>query len=108
MSDTLTPDIADAAGKPADGAFPAGGLAAGGAREPSPGPAGHAITLRVNGERRVFAAPLTCAGLIAALELTGRRVALERNGEIVPRSRHADTVLADADLVEIVVAVGGG
>ncbi|HNQ75256.1 MAG TPA: sulfur carrier protein ThiS, partial [Pseudothauera hydrothermalis] len=38
----------------------------------------------------------------------GKRLAVERNGEIVPRARHAETVLADGDRLEIVVAVGGG
>lgn len=66
------------------------------------------LCLTVNGERRSFPAPLTCAGLVEALVLGGRRIAFERNGEIVPRSRLADTALADADTVEIVVAVGGG
>ena len=66
------------------------------------------ISLSVNGESRQFPQPLTCAGLIAALELTGKRVALECNGEIVPRGRHAEHRLADGDKIEIVVAVGGG
>lgn len=66
------------------------------------------IALTVNGERRQFKAPLNCAELLAQLELTGKRVALERNGEIVPRSRFPDEVLADGDTLEIVVAVGGG
>jgi sulfur carrier protein len=42
------------------------------------------------------------------MALAGRRVAVERNGEIVPRSTHAQVVLAEGDRVEIVVAVGGG
>ena len=66
------------------------------------------ISITVNGERRQFDAPLNCAELIARLELAGKRVALERNGEIVPRSRHAQQRLADGDRLEIVVAVGGG
>jgi len=66
------------------------------------------ISLTVNGEPRRFEAPLTAAQLIASLQLTGKRVALERNGEIVPRSRHAAQPLADGDRLEIVVAVGGG
>ncbi len=66
------------------------------------------LCLTVNGEHRRFSAPITCAGLLEALALGGRRIAFERNGEIVPRSRLADTTLADADTVEIVVAVGGG
>jgi sulfur carrier protein len=46
--------------------------------------------------------------LLASLDTVGKRVAVERNGEIVPRSRHAATALAAGDRVEIVVAVGGG
>lgn len=66
------------------------------------------IRVSVNGESRQFPQPLTCAGLIAALGLTGKRVALECNGEIVPRGHHAEHGLADGDKIEIVVAVGGG
>jgi sulfur carrier protein len=69
---------------------------------------GGMISITVNGERRQFDAPLNCAELIDRLELAGKRVALERNGEIVPRSRHANERLADGDRLEIVVAVGGG
>jgi len=66
------------------------------------------ISLTVNGEARRFEAPLTAAQLIARLELTGKRVALERNGEIVPRGQFEQQQLSDGDSVEIVVAVGGG
>lgn len=66
------------------------------------------IQLSINGEARDFPAPLDVAGLIEALGLGGRKVAVERNGEIVPRSLHAATPLADGDRLEIVVAVGGG
>ena len=66
------------------------------------------ISLTVNGEPRRFEAPLTAAQLIASLRLTGKRVALERNGEIVPRGQFEQQQLSDGDSVEIVVAVGGG
>ena len=66
------------------------------------------IQLSINGERRGFPGPLDVARLIEQLELAGKKVAVERNGEIVPRSRYADTPLADGDRLEIVVAVGGG
>ena len=66
------------------------------------------ISLTVNGEPRSFAAPLKVEGLLGALQLTGKRVALERNGDIVPRSRFGEVWLADGDRIEIVVAVGGG
>jgi thiamine biosynthesis protein ThiS len=48
------------------------------------------------------------AALIEEMGLTGKRIALERNGEIVPRSSFARQMLADGDKLEIVVAVGGG
>ncbi|MCA1979589.1 MAG: sulfur carrier protein ThiS [Thiobacillus sp.] len=66
------------------------------------------IELVVNGEPRRFQGPLTVSGLIQALDLSGKRVAIERNGEIVPKSRHGETPLAEGDRIEIVVAVGGG
>ena len=66
------------------------------------------IALTINGEARRFEQALTCRELLDKLELTGKRVAIEKNGEIVPRSRHAEERLADGDRLEIVVAVGGG
>jgi len=66
------------------------------------------LRLQVNGEPREFPGPLDCAALVEALDLGQRRIALERNGEIVPRSRLAGTPLVDGDRIEIVVAVGGG
>jgi len=66
------------------------------------------ISITINGERQQFEAPLDCAELLAQLELAGKRVALERNGEIVPRGQLAGQRLADGDRLEIVVAVGGG
>jgi len=66
------------------------------------------IELTVNGEARTFERPLNCQQLLKHLDLTGKRVALERNGEIVPRSRLGEQMLADGDKLEIVVAVGGG
>ena len=69
---------------------------------------GGMISVTINGETRRFETPMNCAELLAKLELAGKRVALERNGEIVPRSRHAQERLADGDRLEIVAAVGGG
>ena len=66
------------------------------------------IALTINGERRDFEAPLTAAELIERLQLTGKRLALERNGQIVPRGTYPHERLADGDRLEIVVAVGGG
>jgi sulfur carrier protein len=66
------------------------------------------IQVTVNGKAHRFEAPLEVAALLTRLELQGKKIAVERNGEIVPRSAHASTVLADGDQLEIVVAVGGG
>ena len=66
------------------------------------------MELLINGESRQFSSPLTVAELVLTLNHAGKRIAVERNGEIVPRSRHGETMLVDGDQVEIVVAVGGG
>jgi len=66
------------------------------------------IQVMVNGKAHRFERPVEVAALLSTLNLVGKKVAVERNGEIVPRSAHASTVLADGDLLEIVVAVGGG
>lgn len=66
------------------------------------------LELKINGEIRQFPDALTVAGLIEQLGYAGKRIAIERNGEIVPKSQHATTALATGDQLEIVVAVGGG
>jgi sulfur carrier protein len=66
------------------------------------------LELTINGQTEQLAAPCTVAELLDARGLTGKRLAVERNGEIVPRSLHATTALANGDRLEIVVAVGGG
>ncbi|OIQ96139.1 sulfur carrier protein ThiS [mine drainage metagenome] len=66
------------------------------------------ITVSINGEARQIPANATVAALIEVMGLTGKRIALERNGEIVPRSTFAERQLAAGDKLEIVVAVGGG
>jgi len=66
------------------------------------------IQVIVNGAQHRLEQPLDVAALLARLELQGKRIAVERNGEIVPRSAHRSTQVADGDRLEIVVAVGGG
>ncbi|MGZ8273269.1 MAG: sulfur carrier protein ThiS [Burkholderiaceae bacterium] len=66
------------------------------------------VRLTVNGEPVDVPAGSTVADLLRTLDTAGKRVAVERNGEIVPRSQHSTTVLAAGDRLEIVVAVGGG
>ncbi len=62
----------------------------------------------VNGEVVALSAALSVADLLAGRGLAGKRVAVERNGEIVPRSEHANIKLKHGDRIEIVIAVGGG
>lgn len=62
----------------------------------------------VNGQERALTASVTVAALLDELGMTGQRVAVEVNQEIVPRSRHADFQLNDSDRVEVVFAIGGG
>jgi len=66
------------------------------------------ITITINGDARSFDQAMTCKQLLEKLELAGKRVAIERNGEIVPRSRHDAEMVNNGDKLEIVVAVGGG
>jgi sulfur carrier protein len=67
------------------------------------------VQLIINGSARTFDRPVaTVADVVRALALEGKRIAVERNGEIVPRSRYGETVVDAADRLEIVGAVGGG
>jgi len=69
-----------------------------------------AITMHIqlNGERYELPDGQSVADLLQRLELTGRRLAVELNRDIVPRSQHAATVLVEDDQVEVVHAIGGG
>jgi sulfur carrier protein len=66
------------------------------------------ITLHINGASQVFDQGLNVTELIQHLALVGRKLAIERNGELVPRSQYAECHVVDGDRLEIVVAVGGG
>lgn len=66
------------------------------------------MDILLNGEPRTLAAPASVQQLLQAEGLQERRVAVEVNGEIVPRSRHAEWALVAGDRVEIVHALGGG
>jgi sulfur carrier protein len=66
------------------------------------------ISISINGSMRTLEQVLSVAALIQGMGLGGKRIALERNGEIVPRSQFTQQMLADGDKLEIVVAVGGG
>lgn len=64
--------------------------------------------LQINGKPQEVPPGASVHSLIATLHLEGKRFAIELNGEIVPRSRHAATALHQGDKLEVVVAVGGG
>jgi sulfur carrier protein len=66
------------------------------------------IRITVNGAAHRFEAPVDVRALLEKLRMAGKKVAVERNGEIVPKSLHAKTLVEDGDQLEIVVAVGGG
>jgi sulfur carrier protein len=67
-----------------------------------------AVRVTLNGERRELAGPVSVASLLAQVGLDSRKVAVERNEEIVPRSRYDATWLASGDALEIVHFIGGG
>ena len=66
------------------------------------------FTVTLNGAVTSVGNAATIAELLAELGLAGKRIAVERNGEIVPRSRYASTPIARGDRLEVVGAVGGG
>lgn len=66
------------------------------------------ITISVNGQKREVARGMTVATLVAELKLPWKFVAVERNRNVVPRARHAETLLDSGDELEVVTLVGGG
>lgn len=66
------------------------------------------MLIQLNGEPRALDGVDTIAGLIASLGLDGRKVAVERNLEIVPKSTYGEAPVMDGDRIEIVTFIGGG
>lgn len=66
------------------------------------------LNLKINGKLQQIPPGSNVENLITTLQLEGKRFAIELNGEIVPKSRHAVTQLNNGDTLEVVVAVGGG
>ena len=66
------------------------------------------IQVTVNGAAQRFEQPLPVSSLIEKMSLVGKKIAVEKNGEIVPRGLHQQTLVENGDRLEIVVAVGGG
>ena len=71
-------------------------------------PIGALIAITINGEARRVAGGITIAALVAEIGLNPKKVAVERNLEIVPRSTLADVMLCEGDALEIIHIVGGG
>jgi sulfur carrier protein len=70
--------------------------------------AARGMRIQLNGESLELPDGETVAALLTRLDLTSRRVAVELNLDIVPRSLHAETALTEGDQVEVVHAIGGG
>jgi len=66
------------------------------------------IKIHLNGDIQEVADPVTLAGLLSRLRINVKKVAVERNFEIVPKSAYGDTDIQDGDRLEIVQFVGGG
>jgi thiazole synthase len=66
------------------------------------------VSIRVNGDQRRVPAGISVAALAQSLGLEPKKVAVERNLEIVPRSTHGEVIVEDGDEFEIVTFVGGG
>ncbi len=66
------------------------------------------VNIKVNGQQTALPAGATVDALVATLSLEGKRFAIERNGEIVPKGAVSATPITDGDEFEIVIAVGGG
>jgi len=64
--------------------------------------------IKINGDNREFVAPLSVLALAEQLQLNPKQVAIERNCEIVPRSRYSEILLDEGDAIEIVQFIGGG
>ena len=69
---------------------------------------GAVIQVIVNGSAQRYEQPLAVAELLLRMSLAGKKIAVEKNGEIVPKSAHGATLVLDGDRLEIVAAVGGG
>ncbi len=66
------------------------------------------IQLIINGEPRQFESSLNLQQLLENMGLQNKRIAIEHNGEIIPRSKFSNYIVTEGDRLEIVVAVGGG
>lgn len=68
----------------------------------------NSLSIKINGETKTYTNIETLHDLLSELNYLGKRLAVELNGEIVPKSEYQNTKLNNGDSLEIVVAVGGG
>lgn len=66
------------------------------------------MQVAINGENQTFNMEMSILDLLEQSGLTGKRVAVEINESIIPKSRHAETFISEGDKVEIIHAIGGG
>lgn len=66
------------------------------------------MRVSINGESQTYEDDISISALLEQSGLAGKRVAVEINESIIPKSRHADTIIAEGDKVEIIHAIGGG
>ena len=66
------------------------------------------IQLTINGQLKLFDSTLNVTQLVEHMKLENNRIAIECNGEIIPRSKFEEHILSEGDQLEIVIAVGGG
>lgn len=66
------------------------------------------MNITLNGETHTIENNVSIIKLIEQLNLTGKRLAVEINSEIIPKSRHAEHIIQNGDMIEIVFAIGGG
>ncbi len=66
------------------------------------------MLIKINGASRELKGPMSVAGLLTLIDVPRRKVAVERNREIVPKSQFDEVYLTEGDALEIVQFVGGG
>ena len=64
--------------------------------------------MRLNGESKTIKEPITLSDFLTQEGFSDKRIAVERNGEIVPKGEYANVILSDNDTLEVVAFVGGG
>ena len=66
------------------------------------------MQIQVNGHLHDIASPISIAQLLVNLDMAGKRVAIELNHSIIPKSQHSETVLKEGDVIEVIQAIAGG